>query len=254
MFTPDLDLKVVSRCSKFSILDKTGVDTGDGTKWSGVSGLNPATVTLAVIVVISPSGIYYEADILSQIPSPVTGEFTFNDMTGTGVDGLHTLVYKLETSSSITITAFADYSGTVGDTVLITSAGHGLVTGMHIKIDGSTNYDGNYYLTKVDDDNFYITSPWFGNDGSCTGYKSYESKFYPYVYCRVEAKIFKMFANLSMMKPGKERDRYLEDARTAKGLLEALKSAISSSNVDALNDIQAEINRIVDFNEVNLNL
>jgi hypothetical protein len=49
MFTPDLDLKVVTRCGKFSIQDKTGVDTGDGTKWSGVAGLDPSTLTSAIL-------------------------------------------------------------------------------------------------------------------------------------------------------------------------------------------------------------
>lgn len=254
MFTPDLDLKVVTRCSKFSIQDKTGVDTGDGDKWSGVAGLDPSTLTSAIIQIINPSGVASEEyDILSQVPSPVTGTWWYNDITGTNVDGLHNIIYKLQTTD-INITAFADYGTTVHGTVLVTAATHGLVTGMYIEISGSTNYDGLYYVTKVNDNQFYITATWVSDDGACTGTKTYKSIFYPYVYCAAEAGVDKMYALLARMVPGETRKKYQDDANTAWALLQSLKSAISSSNTTALAAIQAEINQILVFYDVDPNL
>ena len=55
------------------------------------------------------------------------------------------------------------------------------------------------------------------------------------------------------MTPGTERDQYLKDAQTAEGLLMSLKSAITSSNVDALEDTLAEINQILDFRGIEVN-
>ena len=99
MFTPDLDLKVVTRCTQFSIQDKTGRDTGDGTKWSGGAGLDPSDLTSAIVQIINPLGVANdEVDVLSQIVANVTGafrDFWFNDVTGTSEDGLHNIVYKL---------------------------------------------------------------------------------------------------------------------------------------------------------------
>lgn len=254
MFTPDLDLKITTRCSKFSIQDKTGVDTGDGTKWSGVAGLNPSTLTSAIIQIINPSGVESdEYDVLSQIPSPVTGTWWFNDLTGTLVDGLHNIVYKLKTTD-IAITAFADYGSTVYGTVKGSCIGHGLVTGMYLDITGSTNYNGEHYITRIDNDSFYFTDTWVSNDGASTGTLAYKSTFYPYVYCASEAGVDKMFSNIARMVPGVTRKKYLDDALTAFGLLESLKSAITSSNTDALDAIQAEINQILDYHEVDPNL
>ena len=75
MFTPDLDLQVITRCTKFRIIDNTGVDTGDGDLWDGVAGLDSSTLTSAIIRVVNPSAVYTDYDVLSQIPSPVTGFF-----------------------------------------------------------------------------------------------------------------------------------------------------------------------------------
>jgi hypothetical protein len=255
MFTPDLDLKVVTRCTKFSIQDKTGVDTGDGTKWSGVAGLSPATLTSAIIQIITPGGVASEEyDILSQIPTPaVTGSWWFNDLTGTSEDGLHNIVYKLKTTD-FAITAFANYGSTIVGTVLVTAAAHALVTGMYVDITGSTSYNGEHYVTRLSASQFYFTGTWVADDGSCTGTREYKSTFYPYVYCIAEAGVDKMYANLARMVPGETRKKYQDDANTAWALLQSLKSAISSSNISALTAIQAEIYQILDYNDVDPNL
>ena len=59
-----------------------------------------------------------------------------------------------------TISTFADYNGTVAGTTKVTcSANHGLVTGDRVSITSEPDsyYDGNYSITRVDDDEFYFT-------------------------------------------------------------------------------------------------
>lgn len=253
MFTPDLDLRVTTRCSVFQVLDKTGVDTGDGTKWEGGTGLDVTDLTYANIRVVDPSGNYTDHDVLSQIPDPVTGQFWFDDMDATESDGLHNLVYTLQTSD-FNITAFGDYSGTVNGTIVVTAAGHGLTTGYYVEITGSTNYNGIHYVTRIDNDSFYITGTFVVDDGACTGTTTLRSTFYPYVFCRSEAGVEKMFSNIAQMVPGATREKYLDDALTAWGLLTVLKSAITSANVTALDDIQAEITQILEYYDVDANL
>lgn len=64
------------------------------------------------------------------------------------------------------ITAYADYSGTVAGTVKATDVGHGLTTGDFVVIRGTTNYNGVFQITKIDDDNFYFTDTWVADDGA----------------------------------------------------------------------------------------
>jgi hypothetical protein len=257
MFTPDLDLKVITRNTKFSIQEKTGIDIGDGTKWAGVSGLNPATLTSAIIRIINPVGVASpDVNVLSQIVANVTGAFSswwFNDMTATMIDGLHNIIYKLQTSN-ITVSAFSDYGTTVFGTVKATSSSHGLITGMFVDLIGSTHYSGEHYVTRIDNNNFYFTADWVSNDGSITGTKGYKNTFYPYVYARSEAGVDKMYANIARMPKGEERKKYQDDANTAWALLQSLKSAISSSNVNSLISIQEEIDQIIKFYDVDPNL
>ena len=57
------------------------------------------------------------------------------------------------------ITTFADYTGTVsGTTRCVTSEAHGLETGDRVSITSSpdADLDGNYAITKIDADEFYI--------------------------------------------------------------------------------------------------
>jgi hypothetical protein len=257
MFTPDLDLKVIIRCTKFSIQDKTGIDVGDGTKWAGVSGLDPSILTSAIIRIINPLGVASDdVDVLSQIVANVTGTFDtfwFNDMTGTRIDGLHNIIYKLQTTD-ITITSFSDYGTTVNGTVKAICSSHGLSTGMYIDVTGSTYYDGEHYVTVIDTGSFYFTDTWVADDGSTTATKGYKNTFYPYVYAESEAGVDKMYANLARMVAGEQRKIYQDNANTAWALLQSLKSAISSSNVQALIKIQEEIDQILEFYEVDPNL
>ncbi len=79
---------------------------------------------------------------------------------------------KWETSDvnvdNTSITAFADYSGTVAGTVLVTSAAHGLVTGDLATISGTTNYNSDYSITFVATDTFYIVEDFVADDATGT--------------------------------------------------------------------------------------
>jgi hypothetical protein len=252
MFDPNLDLQVVKRCSSFRVHERTGVDTGDGDKWDGVSGLDSSTLTSAIVQIVYTDSTTVDTDVLSQIPTPVTGEFSFGDIDGTYVDGLYNLVYKLKTVD-FSISAYADYSATVDDTIKVTATGHGLTTGLYASITGTTNYNGDYYATRIDNNQFYIPKTYVADDGSSTGTVMYQSTFYPYVYCRAEAGVDALFAQISRMTPGTEQDQYIADAQTAEGLLMSLKSAITSSNVTALDNQLARINQILDFRGIEVN-
>lgn len=74
--------------------------------------------------------------------------------------------YTFSSGVNGTITAFADYGGTVAGTVLATDIAHGLSTGDIITIEGGTNYLGVFEITKVDNDSFYFTDTWVANDGT----------------------------------------------------------------------------------------
>jgi hypothetical protein len=77
-----------------------------------------------------------------------------------------------------TITTFANYNSTVSGTVLVTDVAHGLATNDRITISSSpdsyydtasSNSDGNYSITKVSADTFYITATYSAEDsGSWT--------------------------------------------------------------------------------------
>ena len=69
------------------------------------------------------------------------------------------------------ITAYADYSGTVANAILVTSAGHGLATGDFITIRGTTapnDYNGVREITWVSNNTFYFVEAllWNANAGA----------------------------------------------------------------------------------------
>ena len=63
------------------------------------------------------------------------------------------------------ITAF----GTNGaDQVTATVASHGLLTGDRVNISGTTNYNGNYIIYKIDANTFWFSHTWLGDDATGT--------------------------------------------------------------------------------------
>jgi len=81
------------------------------------------------------------------------------------------------------ITAFADYSGTVSGTVSATATAHGYLTGDLITIsDGSVgSYDADYTITRIDADSFYFTETWVSTE---TATAQWTSEEYAYRFAR----------------------------------------------------------------------
>lgn len=251
MFTPSIDLDVVYRCGYFRLKDKTGPDTGDGTKWDGVAGLSSSTIVEAIITVVHPSGTETDLDVGTSITgaSPITGDVELGDHSGTYPDGLYNLIYKLK-AGTFSITSFNDYGATVIGAVKVVAVGHGLTTGEYVIITSTTNYNGTFVITKINNDEFYIIATYVSIETSGTGQRYYLTTFYPYVYCRLEAKRDRMYANIARMVPGDVRDKWQDDADKVNALLMVLKSAISSVNTTGMTNTQAEADQIVSFYDI----
>lgn len=65
-----------------------------------------------------------------------------------------------------TISAFADAGG--GEVLVTASSDTFLSTGVTITISGTTNYNGTYVMTRVDNTSFKITAAWAGDDATGT--------------------------------------------------------------------------------------
>lgn len=95
------------------------------------------------------------------------------DTTGTPVALAHIVAglvsgFTLNGAAITDMDTFVDYSGTVPGAVRIFNAGHHTFsTGDIITISDTTNYNGIFEVTKIDDDNIYIMATWAGNDGAC---------------------------------------------------------------------------------------
>jgi hypothetical protein len=110
-----------------------------------------------------------------------TGDMNYYSIMGSS--GTSKLIYffsQLASRLTGTITAVADYSGTVAGTVLVTDAAHGLSTGNTITIAGTTNYNGTFTVTVVSVDTFYITETFVASEtGTWT-----KLHYVPFVYMK----------------------------------------------------------------------
>jgi len=255
MFTPVIDLEVLTKATVLRFSDITDVDTGDGTKWDGVAGVDSTDVTAATLGVTDPNGLITTLNVLALITAadPILSgdEIVFTDITGEWVDGYYSAVYNVWMQATA-ITAFADYSGTVAGTVLVTSATHLIETGMKVTIAGTTNYNGFYSATKVNANTYYITAIWVVDDAAGTSTPCYSNTFTPFVYANVEMALEKMYAIFAEMDESTEADEYLKHIELCNGLLNALKSAITTTTVARVNNIYGRITRILDFNNMDL--
>jgi hypothetical protein len=69
--------------------------------------------------------------------------------------------------ATFAISAFADYSGTyAGSTKVTTSANHDFSTADVIQITGTTSYNGQWNITKIDADEFYIKTAFVADDAT----------------------------------------------------------------------------------------
>lgn len=62
------------------------------------------------------------------------------------------------------IASIEDYSGTVAGTVKMNDVGHGRATADEIVITATTNYNGAYTLTKINNDSFYVTAAFVADE------------------------------------------------------------------------------------------
>jgi hypothetical protein len=253
MFTPTIDLKVLTNATVLKITDTTGPDTGNGKKWDGTSGIDSTNVSLATLVVTDPNGDSITIDVTSIILSsdPILGDIVYPDQLGEWVDGYYNVVYDVYMAATA-ITAFSDYSGTVAGTVLVTSSSHLLTTGMKVSIVGTTNYDGTYDVVKVDDDTYYITAVFVADDATGISTPLYSTTFNKFAYANSLNAITRMYQVFSAMEEGNEADDYLKQCNTTFGLLQALISASDVSTTSVIANIYGRIMRILDYNNVEL--
>ena len=253
MFTPDIDLEVLTKSTVLRFTDSTGADTGGATGWDGIAGIASASVSAATLTITDPNADVTVVNVKATInaASPVTGDITFADQTGEWVDGYYTVQYDVWMVAT-NITKFEDYSGTVAGAVKVTSAAHGLVAGMKVTIAGTTNYNGFYDVGYIGAGTFYIIATWVADDAAGTSTPCYSNTFVPFVYSNAEMAIDKMYAIFAEMDESTEGDDYLKQAELANGLLNALKSAITTTTVARVNNIYGRITRILDYNSIDL--
>lgn len=99
---------------------------------------------------VQPNFIY----IMSDYPLKVT--FGYSDST------IYYCYDNTSTPDTGSVAAVADYSSTVAGTILITTTEnpHSQRTGSLVTLSGTTDYDGTYEITSVDDTHFYVTATW----------------------------------------------------------------------------------------------
>lgn len=256
MFTPIIDLEVRKKATILRFTDVTGMDdgtTGD-TKWDGLGTTSSALVSHAELTVTDPNGKSETIDCTLFINSawPITYNKNINypDIHGEWIDGFYKVTYNIW-MANVPFTGTSDYSSTVPGTVLITSPGHSVQNGMRITIFGGTSYDGDYDPVYVDSNSFYIYSPFLGiANGMATPY--FSNTYSPFVFANVEMAIERMLAVFCNMDESAEGDEYLKEVMLLKGLLWALRSAITTTTVERINNIYGRITRILDFNSIEL--
>lgn len=91
---------IKGNCSALSVTDNTGVyDASTNTTGWGAPNLAAADLESATITINSSQ----EEDVLSSIPDPVTGEFTFPDIElDSYSDGLMTITYSVTSTEGTT--------------------------------------------------------------------------------------------------------------------------------------------------------
>jgi len=247
MFTPVLDLEVLQKATILRFTDVTGVDTGTDTKWDGLGSTSSASVT-------DPNGASETIDCTARInaawPVEAGEDIVFADIEGEWPDGFYSVIYNVWMVPTM-VTAVSDYSGTVSGTILLTSAAHNVQTGMKVTIGGGSVYDGEYDAVYVDANHFYISAV-FNGDSAALAAPYFSSSFSPFVFANVEMAIDRMLAVFCNMDEGVDGDEYLREILLLKGLLMALRSAITTTTTARINNIYGRITRILDFNGIEL--
>tara|TARA_Y100001973_G_C5209214_1_gene344216 strand:- start:5860 stop:7761 length:1902 start_codon:yes stop_codon:yes gene_type:complete len=93
----------------------------------------------------------------------IRGQLKIEDDTGAD----KTLLLRLDADQLKSVT-FTNYNSTVAGTLLGTSSNHGYITGEKIMVEGTTNYNGSYVITKVNAHNFYFTKAYVSDQSGKT--------------------------------------------------------------------------------------
>jgi len=152
----------------------TAVDgSGDPTVSTTIAASGNITTPGTITATASGYGEMYMYDNVTACVIDTTNVYhavynTFGNNDGTLAPTRDTNYWTYKAGVGYTITAFADYSGTVaGTTQVTTSATHALLAGEPITITGTTNYNAAFLVTGViDATNFYITKVFAGDDAT----------------------------------------------------------------------------------------
>jgi hypothetical protein len=118
---------------------------------------NPKLRITDISETIADTAIAQFQPLLVQVAASSSQVINFNGVVGEYLFLISDQQISVGVNFSDSITGIADYSGTVGGTVLVSSLAHGRSTGESITISGTSDYNGTYIITKVSDDSFYFT-------------------------------------------------------------------------------------------------
>lgn len=258
MFTQVLSMNCDDYATGLRFTDITGIDTGDGTKWDGIAGLDSSTIDLSYLRITHPDGtvqLVNNSTYFNALSNPFLNDsFVYPLVDGTWVDGYYTVIYDLFITGSTPNVSITDYGAFVADTVLCTTlAAHSLVTGMYVQITSSTDdqYNGFYEVTVLSATQFYITVDYVGND-TVTLEKLYRQSFTFFNWANVEIALDKMYVIFAEMGEGAEADLYLKDIEMGRGLLNAIKGAYEISNETTVNALYNRITRMLSYHSIDL--
>lgn len=102
-FEPKISVCLTDKCKTLKATDVTGVYhvTSNPTGWQNAATVLASEVATATITITDPAGTTTITDVLTQIPDPVIGNFTFSDLTlansASWADGDYTILYTIVT-------------------------------------------------------------------------------------------------------------------------------------------------------------
>lgn len=133
-------------------------------------------------------------------------------MTNTGTLGRKRTITAIteystaSTTTSATTTAAPATTAEPGN-IQVTSAGHGFITGQSVTIAETTNYDGTYEVTVVDEDNFIcLECPWEGDETSGEAYPYLANSYY-FAFLFLIEDLFTRVKKLSALRASAIRDK-----------------------------------------------
>lgn len=143
-----------------AITDFYGTTASTKRKFNLVSSLTSDNVAMTV----NSKEVHIGIDTMSPYWVGKVGHGQFNYGTSWTISNATNANPIVITVNSGVVSSVADYSGTVADTIKITTAAaHGLTTGQSVTISGTTNYNYTYPVFVIDTDEFYVIATYVSN-------------------------------------------------------------------------------------------